>query len=712
MCKRKLIKRLAAPAVQRLRGRTKAPLFLSLLLLLVLVCHCSSSAASQNLDFFDEGLQVDEGQDISIAEAAAATPPVGDAGDGEGPVWQMLNKGLGPVNMEWIRAAGKKVGWHALGSAAAVVLLAVFVTARMFGAAGRREQVGGKQNPQDEEEYEDEGEEEEVDGEGGAAQLALLRRLQRCVTPAASLVATLKAPIYDVHLNDMKRNIENAVEYQSAAEVGEPGAVAALAAANQQAAHLARLLQDAAMSSVSTNAWSVTSCNDAEVSAGAAVARSMFKRSGVSSSYKEAWDLAVGVCDTIIRTLREEARTLKERLPSLPSLEQKQQLLQPRRIYAERVAVEAARSLQERQTAATQAAKQLRKIYLKLVKSTLVVETELQAAKLALQGRIASSMLEAALSKVAGRRQPGSDEQDLMDECGSQYRDAEKHLRSMQEQLEVLKDKTDLLDITRAASVAARASNNAATLLQGVLRKQSKFLSSRTSLGAEELPNGEPGVDDLVSGVKQIMDLQTAMKPIVEAVTATEKQVLEVGQQVEMQLSGLKDLPWVPQLLLENSKKLLKSALVSAKVTREAVQRRVVDMSESAPRGIVELLDAIAADTSALKDQCKALWQLNAEVEMLVLLKGMVANAEKHKEAALGMIAGSKFLQPAHKQRAGELKKQLEHAVTTARRADRLSAFVEAVGQCASASEGLLQLALKSKLDVLLKNDTAAAAEV
>ncbi|CDJ60284.1 hypothetical protein, conserved, partial [Eimeria maxima] len=117
-------------------------------------------------------------------------------------------------------------------------------------------------------------------------------------------------------------------------------------------------------------------------------------------------------------------------------------------------------------------------------------------------------------------------------------------------------------------------------------------------------------------------------------------------------------------------------------------------------------------DTSALKENCKTLWQLRAEVEMLVLLKGMVAHAEKTKEIGLDVIAGSTSLQPCHHRRAGELKMQLELSVKAARRADSLSDVVQAVGEYVSFSEALLQLALTAVLEGLLKNDPPAAAEV
>ena len=121
-----------------------------------------------------------------------------------------------------------------------------------------------------------------------------------------------------------------------------------------------------------------------------------------------------------------------------------------------------------------------------------------------------------------------------------------------------MKDTKDPLDVTYRATGAASASKGAAPLLRDLLNELSEFLWSPAFLGAKQHRKKEARMEDVVSGVKQIMDLTTAMKPIVEAVAATGQQVLDVGRQVEMQLSGQKDLPWAPQLFLESVEKQLK----------------------------------------------------------------------------------------------------------------------------------------------------------
>ncbi|CDJ60831.1 hypothetical protein EMWEY_00035250 [Eimeria maxima] len=160
----------------------------------------------------------------------------------------------------------------------------------------------------------------------------------------------------------------------------------------------------------------------------------------------------------------------------------------------------------------------------------------------------------------------------------------------------------------------------------------------------------------------QTMDLPIAMKPIVEEAAATEQQVLEVDQ--------------------------------------------------SGPSGILALLGVPTEDKPVLKEHCKAVWERNAEVKILLLLNRMGAYTENAKKTASGMIAGSKILQPDDHQRAGELKKHVEHAVTTTRRTDNLSADVNAVGEYVCASEKLSHLVLMQKLDGLLQNGPEAAAEV
>ncbi|CDJ60771.1 hypothetical protein EMWEY_00034720 [Eimeria maxima] len=126
---------------------TKAPPLLPLLLFFLFVCRFSSSAASQHLDLFDEGFGVEGVHDVSRPEAVASATAGGDGRDGGGALEQVMNPGLRPVNMEWIRGAGKKFGLHALGSAEALLLLAVFIAAGMFAVALPKEKRVDRTRP-------------------------------------------------------------------------------------------------------------------------------------------------------------------------------------------------------------------------------------------------------------------------------------------------------------------------------------------------------------------------------------------------------------------------------------------------------------------------------------------------------------------------------------------------------------------------------------
>ncbi|CDJ61309.1 hypothetical protein EMWEY_00039790, partial [Eimeria maxima] len=275
------------------------------------------------------------------------------------------------------------------------------------------------------------------------------------------------------------------------------------------------LLEDA-MDVATVSVKRLNSCKDAAVIADASLARRVFNKSGIASSYQEAWDQAVAVCDSSIRFLRTFAQNMQQRLPNLPSLKLEQMVLLPNRISAAGVAVLATDCCVWGQDAATKAATQLKLICLNLDKT--------------------------------GRLSP--EEENILAMWDERHKVAQEALISMQEQLQVLKDTTDPLDFTYRATGAASALKGAAPLLRDLLNGLSEFLSSPAFLGAKQHRKKEARMEDVVSGVEQTIDLPTAMKPIVEAAVATEQEVLDVGGQVEMQLSGLKDLPWVPQLLL------------------------------------------------------------------------------------------------------------------------------------------------------------------
>ncbi|CDJ60770.1 hypothetical protein EMWEY_00034710 [Eimeria maxima] len=750
MFKRKLIKRQPAPAVVQLLGRpTKAPPLLPLLLFLFFVWRCSSSVASQHLDLFDEGFGVEGVHDVSRPEAVASATAGGDGRDGEGASEQVLNPGLGPVNMEWIRGAGKKFGLQALGSAVALLLLAVFVAAPMFAVAlpkeksfptapqeeGRKKEEEEKEDVSEEEKGEETprskdlkdkgewetagGEKEQEDKKGefeeerAAAQLERLRRLQRCVPHAVLLDDALNGPRHPVFQQEITKHVETATKHQTAAANGEPGALAALTAENQEAERLALNVQNRAWKAVSANVRTLASCTSASVVAGIPAARFFLKKTGVILSYHNAWEQAVELCQGRIVSLQEAGETIEKRRPGLPSLQQKQLMLQPRQFSAARVALKTSLSCVKWQDRAQGEARKLGRIYLKLVKSARVAELELQQANLTIKEQVASMLIGIARASLEdGTRPLSAEEANCSKKWDNLYRGAQAELTALEQQLQALKDTTNLVDITNLEPGTARASERAGMLLQGLLNKLSKFLSSQTSLSANQLPNDGTRMEDVVSGAKQVVDLSRAVKPIVEAVTATEKQVLEVGHQLEMQLSGLKNLPWVPQLLLENAEKELKSVLESEKVTREAIEDRVTAMGRIAPSDISTSLDALEEYTSALTETYKTMGEVNADVETLFVLKKMVENAHDAKESALEMIAASSVLQPADHQLVGQLEKQLEHAVATGRQADSLSGVVQAVGEYASASGKLVQMGWVSKLDSLLESDPEGTTEL
>ena len=497
-------------------------------------------------------MNVEGGQDASIPEAGAVTIAGGDAGDGEAQVWQVLNKGLQPVSKEWISGAWKRFGWHALGSAVAVVLAAAFITASIFAAAGRRRkadeasraggeeptpELSGEQKHEEEDENKGEG---RIDEQISSGQLEILRILQHCVHPAAGLAATVNRKGYSALLNAMKKHIETAAKYKSAVEIGEPGALEALAAHNQKATQsITELLEDA-MYVVTESARRLNSCKDAAVLADDSLARRVFYKSGIAPSYQAAWDQAVAVCDSSIRFLRTFAQNVQQRLPNLPLLELEQMALLPDRIAAAGTAVLATDCCVWGQDAATKAAVQLKQICLNLARSNGKVEVELEAANLEVQRRIASAMLEAAHSRVEDKtRRLPPEEANLLAKWDERHKATQDALSSILEQLQVLKDTTDPLDFMYSGTGATSASKGAPHLLRNLLNGLSEFLSIPAFLGAKQHQNKAARMEDVLSVVEHVMDLRTAMKPIVEAAAATEQQVLEVGTQVEMQLSGL-----------------------------------------------------------------------------------------------------------------------------------------------------------------------------
>ncbi|CDJ59612.1 hypothetical protein EMWEY_00058250, partial [Eimeria maxima] len=733
------------------------------------------SAASQHVNLLGESLEVEEAHDVSSPEAAAATTAARDGGDGEGALQQVLSQGLGPVNAEWIRGSGKKFGWHTLGSAAAVVLLAVFVTASMFAAAGRKskaeevsragreekpapehlrqeeeqqegtqeqekgktekkakeqgedeekeetekekaeaeeeEEEGGEAEQEGgEEKYQYEGGEDEFDEESGTAQVALLRRLQRCVSPAASLAASLNKPESTVLLEKLKKHLETAVEYQSDAVAGEPAAVAALAAANKGAALAFADVQMIARDVLAADARTLVEFPEAQGTADAGYGPTFETPTEVPRFLEVACSRAVDVCDTTIGFLREDGVGILEKSKDVSSQSQRMVLPSALGLSAMRFAVETIRGCAERQEAAMEAAKQLQQIPLKLSKNSQLVELEYQTKHLGTQEKISAVMLQVA-HLVEKTRAMSPEEVQLLGEWDQMYKSGQEALVSAQQKLQLLKGETSVVDAMVAAEEAEMAGVHAATIFKDLLSGLFEFLPRQARVGPSQILKVLLRLPDFVSTGKNIMGLTTAMKPIAEAVAGMEQQVREVGHKVEMQLSGLKELQWVPKWLLENVGKRLKSVLDNTKVKGKAIHELMAQM-ENTPSVVLESADALGDDAIAVVDHFKAMLELNAEVEILALLKGIVANAETTKTTALAVIAADTSMQPAERQLADKLKNQLEYAVTVAGKAVGFSSLLDALHEYVIASEKLFKLAVISKLEGMLKSDPAAAKEL
>ncbi|CDJ60834.1 hypothetical protein EMWEY_00035280 [Eimeria maxima] len=744
-----------------------------------------SSAASQHLDLFDKGFEMEKAHDVSSPEAdaaTAATTAVQDPGGGGEALQQVLNPGLGPVNVEWISGSWKKAGWNAVGPAAAVLLLAVFVATRIFAARGRKSNFdepskAGRekkptQEPSREEEQQQEGEEGQEEGktekegdpekrereeekeremenagaekteeereterkegttqgnegreneegtreiqqdggtEFGDAQVALLQRIQLCISPATSLAASLNKTASSVLLGKLKKHLATAVEYQSAAVAGEPEAVATLAAANKGAALTIADFQLMAKDVVSEDARAAVACPEAEDIANAGYASTFQRHTGVSHFLELAWYRAVGVCSNSIRFLRSDGERIREEMNNVSSQSMGMVLPSAVHLSAARVAVESIRRCVKGQETAIEAAKQLQQVSLKLVKNNLLVELEFRATALAAQEHAASLMLQVA-HWWGKMRTMLPEEAELLGKWDQGYKSAQEALSAAQQQLQLLKGETNVPDTKRTADTARMACERAATLFRDMFNGLPQLLPKEEHVSTMKLWKAVRHMKDIVSIARKMYGLPTAFKTIAEAGAATAQQVLEVGHNVQMQLSGLKELPWVPQSLLENVEKRLKTLLMEAKVRSLAVQEHVTKLKESPMDD--PSFDFREKEISALTKLCKAVWELNAEVEMLGLLRGVVANAEHTKETALDMIAGDTILQSAESQRARGLKEQLEQAVTTAGESENLSDVVQAVGEYVSASEKLMQLAWMSKITSLLKDDPEATKEL
>lgn len=78
---------------------------------------------------------------------------------------------------------------------------------------------------------------------------------------------------------------------------------------------------------------------------------------------------------------------------------------------------------------------------------------------------------------------------------------------------------------------------------------------------------------------------------------------------------------------------------------REVVEDRVTGAGQSGPSGILALLGEPTEDKPVLKEHCKAVWERNAEVKILLLLNRMGAYTENAKKNCIRN--DSRFQDPA-----------------------------------------------------------------
>lgn len=98
----------------------------------------------------------------------------------------------------------------------------------------------------------------------------------------------MNRPEYRAFVENKREHIESAAKYPSAAEVGKPVSLAALAAHNQKATQsILKFLEDA-RDVVTKNSKRLNSCKGTPVTADSYLHRRVFNKSGIKSSYQEA----------------------------------------------------------------------------------------------------------------------------------------------------------------------------------------------------------------------------------------------------------------------------------------------------------------------------------------------------------------------------------------------------------------------------------------
>ncbi|CDJ59575.1 hypothetical protein EMWEY_00058080, partial [Eimeria maxima] len=465
-----------------LRGTTGGSLRLRMLLVMFFLCRFSLSSASQYFSLSSTGFEVEEAATISTYDVGETTQ-------------RNLHPEPVPVKADIVPIAWKKSAWPALGSAAYFVFLVALVTARAFAAAASKDKSlptvphenEKKEGEEKEKTTSSKGLKEEGEGRGqkqeqeqgessmeyAADQLELQQQVRACWLPAQSLGASLNEPISTELLVQLKGHMDAAEQHQSAAEVGDRAAVAAIAAANQAAANDLAALQELVRVIVMTGeAIAFTSAIETCLT-DEGFESLVLESTEAARSYQQAWGQVVRACKNSINFQKDDATTIKTQLQSFPPLQQRQLEQLPVRLSAARVAVEGVHRCLKRLEAAKVVAAELRRSSLQLFTNSRLGHLEVVSAKGAVLQKIAFALLKGAKTLASFRHKTG----EARDNIGNlsiktwvlSFKNADKDLSSMHRQMEVLRGAKSLQEAKAAADAAEEAGVHMSKALDGLI---------------------------------------------------------------------------------------------------------------------------------------------------------------------------------------------------------------------------------------------------
>ncbi|CDJ59508.1 hypothetical protein EMWEY_00057730, partial [Eimeria maxima] len=574
------------PPVPATLGETAGKiLLLHALLLLILLCQWDISSASPHFNVGNEGFEMEEASGVSINKAAEAPadPAKGDEQDGKAVLQQLSGEGVDHVSVDETRNAWKKFGWPALGLAASLMILMFIATAWAIAAAAPKDKslptvLHEKDEKMEKEEKEKatsgKGPKEEGEGQGqkqeqeqeyildnAADQLELQQHLHACWLPAQSLGASVDQPMSTKLLVQLKEHMDAAEQHQSAAEVGDRAAVAAIAAANQAAVNDLAALEQLARDIVMTDAGEIFTCARAALMTDTEFVNLVLESTTAARSYQQAWDQAVRVCNDRISFQKDEATAIRTQLQSFPPLQQRQLGRLPERLSAARVAVEGVRRCLKMKEAARGVARELRRRPLVFFKKGCLGRLELVGIKGAVLQEIVSALLKGATkqaklisalqvvapalpevaTKLANLKPITNEDTEDISAWSSSLKDANCAHSSLQKHLHVLRGAKSLQGAKAAADAAEKAGVHMSQVLDGLIRDLARFWKRHEQLEKSEVENTvahPPGLPTLDSQVKSV--LNTESQEFVAEAEEAEKLVLDVGSRIELEVARLR----------------------------------------------------------------------------------------------------------------------------------------------------------------------------